>query len=357
MKFSACCTTRSRLHPCAYLGLVGLVLLGNGASAQQGAPTAPQTGGKTSFSDLLETNSLTGKGKIPFHLVMDFQVYALDGKAAEQGTLEEWWTESDGSRVEITAPSLGTLDTRHPADLPNDAARREMFLVNELDTQTRRPGGMGRVQSDDGPEDRTFGAVKLHCFTPMIATPKGPMKLQQSFCSDDTGTLRYVSGFEMTLLRNHPAIFHGTHLSLQQDLRYAGRPAISGHITKLESFDPATTSVQLDKPARNPGSDTGPQDAKARGVPAGVLAGQLVSKVQPEYPYLAKSSHVAGTVLLHAVITPEGVVDNLFPLSSPSDLLTDAAVRAVRQWKYRPYLLNGTPTAVDTTITVNFNLN
>jgi periplasmic protein TonB len=61
-------------------------------------------------------------------------------------------------------------------------------------------------------------------------------------------------------------------------------------------------------------------------------------------------------VVLHAIISKQGTITQLNAISGP-DMLKGAATDAVRQWRYKPYLLNGEPTEVDTTITVNFNLN
>jgi protein TonB len=79
-------------------------------------------------------------------------------------------------------------------------------------------------------------------------------------------------------------------------------------------------------------------------------------KTTPVYPPIAKAAHVGGTVVLHAIIAKDGTIQSLSAVSGP-DMLKGAALDAVRQWKYKPYLLNGDPTEVDTTITVNFNLN
>jgi len=65
---------------------------------------------------------------------------------------------------------------------------------------------------------------------------------------------------------------------------------------------------------------------------------------------------VEGTVVLRAVIGKDGVVRDLHVESSPSDDLSQAALTAVQQWTYRPYLLSGEPVEIDTTINVNFKL-
>lgn len=90
-------------------------------------------------------------------------------------------------------------------------------------------------------------------------------------------------------------------------------------------------------------------------VPPGVMAGQLLSQVTPVYPPEAKQKGIQGSVVLRATITTEGRVKNLELLSEPSDL-THSAIDAVRQWVYKPYLLNGEPQEVETTITVNYTL-
>jgi protein TonB len=91
-------------------------------------------------------------------------------------------------------------------------------------------------------------------------------------------------------------------------------------------------------------------------ISGGVIAGNILVKTQPIYPPIAKAAHVGGTVVLHAIIAKNGTIQSLSAVSGP-DMLKGAALDAVRQWRYKPYLLNGEPTEVDTTITVNFNLN
>jgi TonB family protein len=90
-------------------------------------------------------------------------------------------------------------------------------------------------------------------------------------------------------------------------------------------------------------------------VSAGVMAGSLISKVDPVYPEIAKAAHVQGVVVLHAVISKAGDVESLSVISG-APMLTATAIEAVKQWKYKPYLLNGQPTEVETTINVIFTL-
>jgi periplasmic protein TonB len=87
-----------------------------------------------------------------------------------------------------------------------------------------------------------------------------------------------------------------------------------------------------------------------------VTQASLVNRVQPNYPPLARQTRISGTVRLHAIISKDGSVQQLEVMSG-HPLLVQAALDAVRQWKYRPTTLNGEPVEVDTTIDVIFSLN
>lgn len=91
-------------------------------------------------------------------------------------------------------------------------------------------------------------------------------------------------------------------------------------------------------------------------VSQGVTQGMKVHDVTPQYPQMAKIARVQGPVVLAAVIGKDGTIQGLRVVSSASTLLNQAALDAVKQWRYRPYILNGEPVEVDTTITVNFTL-
>ena len=86
-----------------------------------------------------------------------------------------------------------------------------------------------------------------------------------------------------------------------------------------------------------------------------MMEGNLIYKVQPVYPPLARSARIQGAVVLRAIISRNGTIENLQTLSG-HPMLVGAALDAVRQWRYRPYILNGEAIEVETQITVNFIL-
>jgi TonB family protein len=125
----------------------------------------------------------------------------------------------------------------------------------------------------------------------------------------------------------------------------------------LFAFLPAVAFAQ-DQPSSQtpPGSSPQQQDSTKRlRVGGNVMQANLIKMVQPIYPQIAKTAHISGTVVLHAVVGTDGKVLDLQYVSGPP-LLMKAAMDAVHQWEYKPMLLNGEPVQVDTTISVVFSL-
>jgi protein TonB len=96
-------------------------------------------------------------------------------------------------------------------------------------------------------------------------------------------------------------------------------------------------------------------EAKPRKISIGVMDGSLLHRVEPDYPKIAKIMHLSGTVILRATIGTDGEVHGIEVVTG-NPILAGAAVTAVRQWRYRPTLLDGQPVEVETQITVNFVL-
>lgn len=104
-----------------------------------------------------------------------------------------------------------------------------------------------------------------------------------------------------------------------------------------------------------PGPRVEPAATRQLTISSGVAAGMLIRKTLPVYPPIARAAHVSGTVLLEATIGKDGTIEGLRVVSG-HPMLQGAAVDAVRTWVYRPYLLNGQPVSVETTVEVTFKL-
>jgi TonB family protein len=119
-------------------------------------------------------------------------------------------------------------------------------------------------------------------------------------------------------------------------------------LEKVRIFD------QLPPPPPPPGAAVAPAPRRIN-ISAGVAQGMLISKTSPVYPIDAKKAGVSGTVVLSAVIGTDGLIKDLQIVSGP-DLLQQAAVDAVKQWRYRPFLLNDEPVEARTTVNIIFTL-
>jgi TonB family protein len=108
----------------------------------------------------------------------------------------------------------------------------------------------------------------------------------------------------------------------------------------------------------SPGQDTQrPVNKSTQRVPVSqvVSSGLLLHHVQPTYPPVARQARIQGSVELHAEISKDGSIQSL-SLISGHPLLVPSAIEAVKQWRYKPYILNGEPVEVETTVTINFLL-
>jgi TonB family protein len=127
-------------------------------------------------------------------------------------------------------------------------------------------------------------------------------------------------------------------------MRFAMKRHIVAALFLLVTFAPTISSAAA--------AQVVPQAVK---VGQSVMSAQIVKKIAPEYPATAKQAHIQGTVVLKVTIDKSGEVQSL-QLVSGHPMLAPAAIDAVKQWKYRPYLLNGNPITVETNVTVNFTL-
>jgi periplasmic protein TonB len=98
-----------------------------------------------------------------------------------------------------------------------------------------------------------------------------------------------------------------------------------------------------------------PQQPKSVRVSQSVSNGLLIKKENPKYSGKAREQRIQGPVVLQVIVSPEGTITEL-TLVSGDPLLTPAAIKAVKKWKYKPYLLNGQPVEVETTVQVSFTL-
>jgi TonB family protein len=147
----------------------------------------------------------------------------------------------------------------------------------------------------------------------------------------------------MKLTRNAPSIGHARRAALVALTLVLAAGAATSALALRLSLDPAALSAE--------GSSNAPPEI----VRPDVLARNAISKVPPVYPPDAKKAHIQGVVVLDTVIGKTGDVENLKVVSGPKEL-QQSALDAVRQWKYKPFLVNSSPVEVKSTINITYSL-
>ncbi len=168
----------------------------------------------------------------------------------------------------------------------------------------------------------------------VVGEPEVPDSGERAFCSDESGMIRFASDGKATSCLS------------------AGEPVLERSVTRLVAPQADVAAgvhpqVSTEKPEHSK-----PQRIR---VSQGVSQNMLLSKVAPVYPPEARAAKVQGAVVMTALIDKDGTIQSLEVVSG-DPLLVSAATNAVKQWKYRPYLLNGNPVEVETQIRVNFTL-
>ena len=160
--------------------------------------------------------------------------------------------------------------------------------------------------------------------------------------------------YEPYLLNGRPVEVETT-INVNFTFGSAGAAALPPPPPPPPSAGMASQAQEPDMEVHASGAAQPPTPGRPLRVSAGVAAGMAISQPTPVYPDEAKAAHVQGVVVLHALISKEGEIEDLQVISGPP-LLVESAIDAVKQWKYRPYLLNGEPTEMETTINVHYTL-
>jgi TonB family protein len=184
----------------------------------------------------------------------------------------------------------------------------------------------------------------------VVAEPEINDSGQRAFCSNETEAMRAASDGKATT-----CLSSGEPVAPEEN---PGRHA-TGLVARAGGENSAAPQVDVQslanaKPQTSAGGPQTPRPMRVR-VSQGVMQGMVISKVPPIYPPDAKAARIQGSVVIAATIGKDGNIQSQ-QLISGHPMLAPAAMDAVKQWKYRPYLLNGQAVEVDTQMTVNFTL-
>ena len=279
-------------------------------------------------------------------------------KLTEEGVLEQWWAGVDNWRLRVTSPDYRATITHNGEHLyrtvqsaPSPAALTllQEQLISPLPSQEEIDHARLFFQS------KTFGSVSLECIMVAPSSAKNPpFTLYPTFCFDVGSTKLRATLLNGTrsVARNTFGTFQGKTVPLSisiSDTNASGARNLVSSIDQLATYTPAAADFEQSadqKPIPTAPIELSPEIAR----------GLNLTKVAPLYPVEAREKHISGEVRFAATIGVDGHIRWLEPVSSPDELLTDAAVAAVRQWTYKPFLKDGAPVEVRCTITVHFNI-
>jgi len=292
----------------------------------------------------------------PWHAKVNVTMFDDKGKHPVEATVEYWKSGDESLRVITEGANTETV-LRHDGHVYRIHTGDAISTVAATAFQAiLHPGPLPFDLQGSKPELRkqNFGKTPLDCIMltqPLKDLTLVPLGLFPTFCLDhDTGHLRATYDFgSRGITINGEGKFMdrivATTLSVADGATLVGTAkvvALSTFVPTPETFQPAPELV-----AESTGT--------AR-IAGGVASGLKIGGANPSYPVVARQNHVEGTVVLHAIIGRDGHMHTLRVVSTPDVDLAVAALAAVRTWIYRPYLLNGEPVEVDTTVIVNFNL-
>ena len=342
------------------LGFVAPFLLGfvlNAMSPQSTvnvAPTAqsiPAT--PTDPNERLELgrklNGLQGVN-FPWHLKASYEVFDTAGKSQDKGTFEEWWVSE--RRYKLAYHSTQFSQEEYSTD-------RGIFHSGDAGWPSSPVSLLRRAITEPLPLkvgdnweqrnlERKLGKTRFVC-TALSQHTKNVDESSASFCFEPTTVvLRYSNTgdrVEQTLY-NNIVLYRGRLIARDIQVMLLGNSSLSVHIDTVEPLNDA------DFPA-TPNSAT-PITRRVQ-LLSGEISGHLVKKPFPKYPAEAKAQGVQGMVIINAVISKEGYIQEPRVLAGPQ-LLQEPAMDAIRQWVYQPYLVDGDPVEIETQINVIFSL-
>ncbi|MEI9978019.1 MAG: energy transducer TonB [Edaphobacter sp.] len=300
-------------------------------------------------------NSIDDPQLKPWHLKLSFQLFDDKGQATEKGEIEEWWASPSAYKTVYTSPSY----TGTEIQMKEGLYRSKGIATAPVLLQLARHQVVDPMPSEKEIADSTldmkhhdFGTAKMDCIMlmqPVRNLTSAPLGIFPTYCFDrDQDSLRISSDFgTQVTTRNRIGIFQGKKVVIDQKTILGSVDAITAHVESLETVSLSESDLILSADLRKVGNDPIP-------VGSGVVAGLKISGIPPIYPEEAKINHISGSVVLKARIGTDGRIHSLRVVSTPDANLAIASMVAVRQWRYKPYLLNDEPVEVETQITTNF---
>jgi len=303
------------------------------------------------------TNGLNGVNAQPWDLKVSYKALGAKEYLLDQGTYEEVWVSPTKFKRTLlganhTLSEFGTAQgtLRSGDKWKSSAALNDMHLamLNPLPADAF-------VESNEVREDqRNVAGVQCRCVDLYQHPSAGTTdrKPAYSYCFDKNNILleATMSAWDNTqyVLKNSIQ-FQGRWIPGDIEIWNQGALVLTAHIESIGTLQEAD-KVEFKIPA-----DAAFQSKTIIGSPNRFHYGVTIKKVAPFYPRSAYESGIEGTVILQGVISKEGRIKDLIAVSGPQ-ALQQSAIDAVKQWEYEPWILDGAPIEVETTLTIPFLL-
>lgn len=305
-----------------------------------------------------QVNGLRAPGLKPWHIKASYETRDRQGQPSGHGTFEVFWAGPKKYKTVITSDAFtqteyGTESGIYRSGNPTAVPYPQAYLIDQVLHPMPNQDDIDEARPEL--REQAFGAVPLQCVMlsqKVISAASAPLGLFPTYCfSPEKPILRYSTyGGGIGIIFNQLVLFHDRYLAKQITVKDKNIPIITIQIDQVNDLG------DVDEEFFRPSADAvNPHDGPATVAPA-VMSGAIVTKVPPIYPPSAKFTRASGRVLLEAIIGKDGRIHRLRVLESPDPALTVAALVAAQQWEYKPYMLNGEPVEVKTTITINFRM-
>ncbi len=329
--------------------------------AETAAPESITNDPSVIFALASKVNGLNSPDIQPWHLKASYETFDDQGARKDNGIFEEFWAGTKKYKSSFASSAFTQTDYRTGDGLFRDgnprwpgAAEMQVHrnLIDPLPSEEEVSRAVPTLRENH------FNNLTLRCISvdhPVSVNSKAPVPpASPIYCFDPaTSVLRFDSSYgdAYRTTFSDPVSFLGRSIARDIHVTSKGKPFLNVHLETLEALQPLNESDFAPPPGT---SKTPPRRVS---IASGVMQGDLLIKVAPAYPERAKQQRVQGTVVLSATIGTDGQMMELRVITSPSQDLSDAAMQAVRQWKYKPYLLNGEGVEVMTLVNVVFALN
>jgi TonB family protein len=315
-----------------------------------------------------KANRLTGNDMKPWHLKATYKVFDEKGIVTDQGTYEEFWASP--TRYKLTLTNTTASQTEYGTEkgilIPDNEKpvnghdiRPQLLFPMGTANWTENADFTQRQVKLDGEELRCFNKKYSNgSLSPLTLCLDAQMPiLRASSMRGNLGTTRNrIITFQSHYITGDLTIFYGAtgvKAIVHLDSIEALNPIDEAIFTPPSNYIPQKNEVHTIK-VINVDSHPAAGNGQVH-ISSGVAEGLLVKQVPPDYPPIARAARVQGTVVLQAIISKDGHITNLHVISGPA-MLQQAALDAVKQWTYKPYLLYGQSVEVQTTVNVIFTL-